>query len=394
MEEMQHSTLSFSGRERWATCSASVAMSLDMPDRASPFAAEGTLAHFVAEWYGRQAFNLPDAQPGDPADVEVPEGLDISDTPEEWNAKLRQAGRGYADFLRSLVPHGERAFVVFEKKVAIPSISTRLFGTSDCLIWLPRLRKIIVPDYKYGRIEVALGDEDDTNKQIAAYIVAAIETFKLEPLTIGAAVYQPNHPLGHPRQYAEWPAQPWLDEERAKIAAEVAATVDPRGPVPGKHCRYCKGAPRCPRFHEVFAMLLGAVSQERSLQELSDVEVLQAYSMRSGVRAFWEDIEQRVQNMAREGNPVVSVSYSQGALRYKDKDAATSALAMVGRFDLLQPKALSDCLDALPAELRPDLLERGAQRRTIKVLGVGEASDTVKALRKFSKTIDKTLKGE
>ena len=390
MEQILHSTLSFSGRERWSTCSASVAMSIDMPDKSSAFAAEGTIAHTFAEHYVAQHFGLPGVPTGDPQDAVPPEGLEVDDV-AEWNARMRKHGKAYADFLESLVPPGEEVFVVVEQRVAIPSISTRLFGTSDCLMWFPRLRKLIVPDYKYGRVAVALGDEADTNKQIAAYAVAAIETFKLAPLTIGFAIFQPNHPLLMPRQYAEWPAQPWLEHERAKIAAEVAATVNPGEPVPGAHCRYCKGAPRCPRFHEVFAMVIGTASRERSLQDLSDLEVLQAYTMRPYVKAFFEDVEQRVLNMAKENNPVVSVSLSQGALRYKDEKAAAATLAMVGRFDLLRPQKLSDALDAIPPELRGDLLERGPPRKTIRVLGAGDVSETVKSLRKFSKTIDNTL---
>lgn len=389
--ETAHSTLSFSGRERWASCPASVAMSIGMPDNASAAAAEGTIAHAIAEHYVAQAFGLPGAMPDDPADVMPPEGLELREPVEAWNARMRQHGKDYAAFLKGLVPAGEEVFVTVEQRVAIPSISTRLFGTSDCLLWLPRLRKLIVPDYKYGRVEVTIGDEENTNKQIAAYVVAAIETFNLEPVTIGAAIFQPNHPLGTPIAYVEFPAHPWLERERAKIAAEVAATVRPGEPVSGEHCRYCKGAPRCPRFHEVFAMILGAASGERSLQDLNDYEVLQAYTMRGGVKAFFEDITQRVHNMAKEGNPAVSVTLSQGALKYKEPEAATLALAMAGRFDLLEPRALSNSLNAIPPELRPELIERGAARRTIKVLGVGEMSDTVKALRKFSKTIDETL---
>lgn len=360
-----------------------------MPDNSTAFAAEGTIAHGMAEWYVRQRFNLDGAMPGDPPDAEVPEGLEVEDV-AAWNADMRAKGRAYTDFVADLIGN-EQAFVVVEQRVAIPSISTRLFGTSDCLIWLPRVRKLIVPDYKFGRVEVDIGDEADTNKQIAAYVVAAIETFNLDPATIGVAVFQPNHPLGQPRKYDEWLAHPWLEQERAKIAAEVAATVTTTEPVPGEHCRYCKGAPRCPRFHEVFGMILGVASHERSLQDLSDVEVLQAYTMRGGMKAFFEDIAQRVQNMAKEGNPAVSVTLTQGALRYKDETAAAATLGMVGRFDLLQPRALSKTLDALPAELRPDLLERGNPRRTIKVLGVGEVSDVVKSLRKCSKTVDETL---
>src|ERR1700739_4445832 len=105
---VQHSTLSFSGRERWAACPGSVGMSVGMPDESSPAAAEGTTAHSVGEFYIRQRFDLPRAQPGEAPDMPPVMGLDrfdavelgnviMSDIYKTWNEELRAAGRSYRD---------------------------------------------------------------------------------------------------------------------------------------------------------------------------------------------------------------------------------------------------------------------------------------------------------
>lgn len=390
---IEHSTLSFSGRKRWAACPASVAKSINMPDNASSFAAEGTAAHAVAEFYVRQRFALEGAQAGECADVAVPDGFDLGDeVPAQWNERLRKHGRAYADFIASLIPEGAQAFGIVEQKVSIPSISTRLFGTADCLVWIPSLRLLIVVDYKFGRVDVEVGDENDTNAQLAAYAVAALETFSLDAGRIAIGVFQPNHPLRQPRKYVEFDAQPWLTNERNKIANEVAATVNPGAPMPGEHCRYCKGAPRCERFHEVFALIMSTADASRSMADLTDAQALQAYTMRGVVKAFWEDLEQRIKNMAKQGNPLIDVKTTDGALRYKDKDAAAMTLAMIGRYDLLQPKALSESLDAIPADVRADLIERSAPRKSFRIVGAGETSETVKALRKAVKGLDAAMK--
>ena len=44
-----HALLSASSAERWINCPPSVALTKDMPDDVSPFAAEGTKAHELAE---------------------------------------------------------------------------------------------------------------------------------------------------------------------------------------------------------------------------------------------------------------------------------------------------------------------------------------------------------
>src|SRR6185437_12753993 len=148
-----HSKLSFSGRERWSACPASVHLSEGMPDSSGPAAAEGTCAHTVAEFYARQAFNLDGAREGLAPQQVVPEGLDLGDkTPAQWNEDLRTHGMNYARFIAEQIAAvgatPAEAFIMLELKVSIPSIHAQLFGTADCVVWFPRLRLLIVIDYK------------------------------------------------------------------------------------------------------------------------------------------------------------------------------------------------------------------------------------------------------
>ena len=47
--DREHAILSASAADRWINCPPSVALTKDFPDDLSPFAAEGTKAHEIAE---------------------------------------------------------------------------------------------------------------------------------------------------------------------------------------------------------------------------------------------------------------------------------------------------------------------------------------------------------
>jgi hypothetical protein len=143
---VEHSTLSFSGRERWVNCPVSVVLSKGEPDNSGPAAAEGTAAHLTAEFYVRQHFNLPGAQDGEAPDqphvmeldrFKGKEGDALATEARAWNDELRKHGKAYCAYIQSLIPAGAQAFVSLEQKVAAHTIDKRLFGTADCLIWFP-----------------------------------------------------------------------------------------------------------------------------------------------------------------------------------------------------------------------------------------------------------------
>lgn len=374
-QAVTHSKYSFSARKRWATCSVSVLLSQGIEDQAGPAAEEGTLAHTVGEFYVRQRFNLPGAVAGDSPNQNPPAGLGLVHAPEinEWNEELRRHGREYAAFIASLIPAGEDASVALEMKVAIPSISPHLFGTGDCFIWIPRTRQLIAVDYKFGRISVEVGTVDDTNPQIAAYLVAGTETFNLDPAGFGAAVHQPRGVRGAPSEPLTLPIE-WLARERTKLAAEVAAieaATPDTPPVPGEHCRYCRAAKvpgRCAAATQATATALAAHAGDVQVQDLDEAMIIALWSARSAFKPFWEDIESRIKKLAQTGHTRLQTKESQGRQMWADPKKAALTLLALGRHDLVQPVALSDALSQIPTSLHAELVKRAQSSTTIKVV--------------------------
>ena len=385
-----HSKFSFSGRKRWKACPISLHMSVGVKDESSTAAEEGTRAHTVAEFYVRQAFKLEGALPGEAPDQAVPDGLDLKgQTAAEWNAQLRRHGKDYVAFLLSLFPSGEEVYVTVESKVSIPSIHPELFGTADCLIWLPRLRKLIVVDYKYGFMSVDVGTYEDTNEQLSAYLVAAAEglmTHHLVVDTCAIAVFQPRRPLQLPGQSLELDAA-WIQTEREKLKREVAAVLNPGEPNPGDHCRYCKAAAagRCPTVHNALATAIAAHCGEKSLLDMPVDDLVKIFASRTAFKAFWEDVEERIEQIVKVGHPNLRVKESQGRRMWGDPKLATQTFLAIGRVDLLQPISLSEAMAQVPEAFLEGLVARSKPSRSIQVVDPVAPTEIAATFAKYVK---------
>lgn len=394
---VQHSTLSFSGRERWAACPGSVGMSAGMSDESSPAAAEGTAAHTVGEFYVRQAFNLPGAQPGGAPDIAPVAGLDrflnlghdeFAREVATWNEELRTHGKRYRDFIISLIPTGLRwgvdVFVSLECKVAAQSIDKRLFGTADCLLWFPQWRHLIVVDYKYGFIDVDVGTADAPNKQLSAYAIAALDRLTGErPQAVDLAVFQPRRVAGAPAQTLRLTAQQ-LDAEAARLRAEVAEVDLPSPKLSiGDHCRYCKGKPKCPKVQAQMQTALDVAAGQRSVLDMPADDLLALFSARTAIKNVLEDVEEKVRMLARDGNPRILRETRQGRRVWADPDMARLTLLALGLDRHLKPGNLSDVLPDLPAEFQDGLIKRTADSVSYKVTDAPQVSQVGETFRKF-----------
>ena len=385
-----HSVLSFSGRERWRKCPASVRMSAGLPDKSGPSAAEGAIAHAVKEyavkqWQARATPSFAHHAP--PPGLDVPNG-DV----EAWNVAMFRHAQEYVRFIRTLTETYPDAIVLEEQKVDARSIHPQLFGTADTIIWIPSIGRLIVIDYKYGFRVVDIGTADDTNPQLAAYGVAAAEQITKagqEVREIVLGVYQPRVPLRDPAQLLTIPnAQKWLLDERAKLYLEAGATEAPDAPLkPGDHCRYCKAAAagKCPAVKTFTATALNVAAGELALLDIPTDELLALYSARSAFKPFLEEIEERIAQLAKVGHARLTIKESQGRQMWADPKTAALTLMALGRTDLLQPVSLSDALPAMPADVAASLTKRSKPSVTIKVVDAPAVKEVAKIFDKYAK---------
>jgi hypothetical protein len=396
-----HSTLSFSGRERWANCPASVGLSKGIADDGSPAAAEGTLAHTIAEFYVRQAFELPGAIAGEHPYVEPPFGLDRFEglldealwaETQRWNEELHAGAKAYVDFIRSLIPtgltHGVDYFVSLEVKVAAKSIDDRLFGTTDLLIWFPKFKHLIVVDYKFGFADVAVmqvvNGKRVFNKQLTAYLVAALDQCTLEAESATIAIFQPRRPSGAPGD-SEKLTKEEIAQERESLRSDAIAVSNSDGTTfPGAWCRYCKAAKAgaCPQVTEGTQTALDVDAGNRSLIDMPDADVLAMYARRSALKAFFEGIEQKVDLMAKSGHPRI-VRETRAGRRMFVPDARNMLIAL-GLDECLVPGKVSDVAAKIPKDLHEALFTKSRDSVSLKIVDAPNASETAAIFAKYA----------
>lgn len=242
-----HSRFAPSALKRILACPRSVALgevvlAAGRTKRGSIWAAEGSVAHLVAEaWLvGEDPHRVLDV-----GTVIEHEGYKVT-----IDEEMHRHGRDYAAYVRGLMVPGDQLFV--ENTVRLDAIvgeEAQMFGHLDAAIWSPARRLLIIIDYKYGKgIRVSALD----NPQLKAYALGAMysiaEIMPDDVQKIGMHVFQPRV-KGTPRpdeMYALDLLQ-WGHEEVAPLTSLILKDGAIQTPyVTGDHCRFCPAASQCP----------------------------------------------------------------------------------------------------------------------------------------------------
>ena len=192
------------------------------PEKESPFAAEGTCAHELAEAALVQ---------------EKPCSDFIGDTFEGWEVteEMAEYVQTYVDYVRK-ASEGENKDVIIEERFDLSHIREGMFGSNDACI-MEQYGTLEVIDLKYGK-GVTVSPEE--NKQLMYYAIGAAHggDFKDVKLTI----IQPR---------VEDPIKSWttsmdrLRKFEGELGVAVDATKVASDPVVGDHCRFCRAKAIC-----------------------------------------------------------------------------------------------------------------------------------------------------
>jgi len=225
-----HSRVGASGMTRWERdhCPGSVRLSKGLESKAGFAAAEGTVAHGVAE-----GALLGANFRGQLGAVAQQDGFDIT------------IDRSMLDFVHEYKVivddlSNENTVRHVEVKFHLTKLHDSLFGTADCVLWDPIRKHLDVIDFKYGAGHAV---EADSNVQLQYYAVGAISTLGYAPDTIDLHIVQPRCPHSQgPHRTASMDPLDILDFA-AYLVASVKETEMPDAAIrAGDWCRYCPAA--------------------------------------------------------------------------------------------------------------------------------------------------------
>lgn len=211
-------------------------------DRVGREAAEGTVFHDHAELALRFGLEAHDFTRGI---VQIVSGHEVS-----YNEEMVEHLQKGLDYVRELLADPfEKPHVYIEEKVKIQKYTGEKngFGTSDICIVFVKQRKIIVFDWKYGKVAVSPVEND----QEELYGLGCWESFAGElfdwdstGIDVEFVIWQPRIPGGGGSWHT---TMDWLLEEGERIRRDADATRDPNAPrIAGtKQCQYCRAASTC-----------------------------------------------------------------------------------------------------------------------------------------------------
>lgn len=314
-----HALLSASSAERWINCPPSARLTENMPDTESPHAAEGTLAHSLAELKVRKKFENMRKSEYDKRLGEIrkdplyaPEMDGHTDT--------------YLDCILK-VAHGYnrvKPYVVAEKRLDYSAYAPDGFGTCDCAMLCKNDLHIF--DFKYGK-GVPVSAED--NPQLKLYALGALVEygFLYDIQNVILHIVQPRLDNISDFNIGVEALTAWGNSIRP--AAELAYKGEGEFKC-GDWCRFCKAKATCRARAEDFFTLEKSAELPKEL--LSNHEIGEILERASRLKNWVSEVEEYVLLEILSGKPVDGWKAVEGRSNRKitDIDSAFEVLKKEG----------------------------------------------------------------
>ena len=235
-KERAHALLSASSAHRWLLCTPSAKLEEQFPDTTSEAAAEGTLAHELAEMKLRNYFFTHDY-----GKRKLNSDIKKLQKNELWQDEMMGYTDTYLDYIKLIALSDRSAFTVrIETRVDYGKYAKDGFGTADCI--LIRGKDVHVFDFKYGK-GVPVSAED--NPQMMLYALGILDMYGLlyDMQTFHLHIIQPRID-----NISDWTvSREKLLEFGEFVRKQSSLAYDGAGDyVPGeKQCRFCRAKAQC-----------------------------------------------------------------------------------------------------------------------------------------------------
>lgn len=240
-----HALLSASGASRWLNCTPSAKLEEEFGDKStsSSYAAEGTLAHELAELYLRKDVleNI--------SDEDFERSLEEIMANELFNDEMLEVVPIYTDYCEDQYieakKNNEYAIIEIEQKLDLTEYVPESFGTADTIIISDGLMEVI--DLKYGK---GIPVYADWNKQLMLYALGALRKYDTmyDINEVLVTICQPRINNISSWQISVEELLQWA-EEYLVPTAELAFNGEGELNA-GDWCRFCAVRNRCRKLYE------------------------------------------------------------------------------------------------------------------------------------------------
>lgn len=363
-----HALLGASGASRWMACPPSARLTEQMPDKGSDYAAEGTLAHAIAE---NRLYHLTDDLSGENLDQE----LEALKQHEHYSSAMLHHISDYSDLIiekyHEALTRCKDAKLIIEARLDYSRWVPGGFGTGDAVIVSDG--KLEVIDLKYGQGVPVYAFQ---NPQMRLYAAGAFEGYgwMFDIREIQTTIFQPRLDNISSETLTPEELTQWLEEEvapTAKLADKGKGEYKA-----GSHCQFCKAKARCKTRKEAADALLDYEFKHPNL--LDKDEIGNALVIAKELTKWAKDLEDYAFGELTEGRTIPGWKLVEGRSNRAiiDPDKAIEILQgeTSDETTYLKPKALKGITDlekqfgkkAL-AELIGDLIQKPPGKATMVI---------------------------
>lgn len=316
--QSDHARLSPSSAHRWINCPGSVHISEQFPDTDSEYAAEGTVAHEVAELKLLKAF-------GEISTRTYNSRLKKLKESEYWDGEMDEATDFYVNVvMERLALAGKDAFLLIEQRFSLDAWVPESFGTSDAVIIADNTIEVI--DFKYGKgVKVYAPG----NEQLRLYGLGASALFGgvYNFDTVRETVVQPR--LDHVST-EELPLSElllWAEEIKPRA---IMAMEDSDYFATGDWCKFCPAKAVCrTRADENLAL---AKEEFKPPQLLTEEEIGNALTVAEDFSKWLKDVQDWALEQALAGKRITGWKLVEGRSnrKYADEQKVAEKLMEAG----------------------------------------------------------------
>lgn len=315
-----HARFSPSSGKRYLSCPPSLRLEEQFADEQSPYAAEGTAGHEMAEYLIKKHLKKRTKRP-------------VSDY---YTDELMEAVDDYVAYSVSQIEEAKREcpdpYIGVELKVDLSSRVEGCFGTADLVV--VDSRKVHIIDLKLGKGVMVEAEE---NVQLMIYGLGVLDmlSFLYEIETVELTIVQPR--LQHLSSWEisadalqKWGSEIFEAGAKKALAGEGEYAA-------GDHCRFCKARFTCRERANEYLRLAQMEFREAPL--LSEEEIAEVLAKADALKKWAEEIYTYAQNEAVVNHkkwPGFKLVLGRSNRKYTDEEDVVNAAKAAGYTDIFK----------------------------------------------------------